>query len=606
MSSMMEANALLTTRDKPAPRSADLLSMIIMMRRVESAIRDMINALFRSGRSGVLNTAMDFSCSFTDKYFRTVSTAIGMPIHLGAIDLIPRAVVAKFGDDIHPGDCFVNNSAYMGNTHCGDFTLCSPIFVGKELVGYSIARAHFSDMGFPQPTTYHPLARDCYEEGLMLPCVRIQRNFVDVPEVIDICKANIRVPDQFYGDYLATVAAARTGERRIGEICDKYGVAGFFDFMEKYQAYGDQIARRIIGALPAGRVTKEMRYDSQLEQYKDGIPIRATIEVDPVNERITIDLTDNIDNVPLGINLTEATVRASCLSATFAVLGGQLPRCTGAFDRITIKMREGCAIGIPKFPAATSTATTNLAHALMSHIQAIFADIGDGLGTGYATAGTPASCGCLSGHDSRYGRHFVNQLVMGYWGGPALHGHDGWVTFGSCGSQGSLWQSSVELGERQQPIVIEKLEVRTDSGGAGQWEGAPGAECIIRTLSDEVRVMTKSASRDFPPMGTAGGLSGGGIWTWRRKATGELELLPGSFDASVEPGEALVSHSCGGGGYGSPLERDPERVRKGVRDGWISERRAAEIYGVKLDRVGDDYVVDLEKTAEHRRQMAAA
>jgi len=187
----------------------------------------MVNALFRSGRSGVLNTAMDFSCCITDSEHRAVSTALGLPIHVAAIDLISRAVEKKYGADIHPGDCFANNSAYHGNTHCGDFTLCVPIFAGGELVFYAIARAHLGDMGFPTPTTYSPLSRDLYEEGLMLPCVRIQRDYKDVPEVLDICKANIRAPDQFHGDYLATLAAVRTGERGIQELCDKYASAPF-------------------------------------------------------------------------------------------------------------------------------------------------------------------------------------------------------------------------------------------------------------------------------------------------------------------------------------------------------------------------------------------
>ena len=168
--------------DKPAASTnLDMFTMVVLRRRIEAIIREMTNALFRSGRSGVLNTAMDFSCSLTDAQFRSISVALGLPVHVGAIHLIPAAVVTKFGDDIAPGDCFVNNSGYLGNTHCADFTLCSPVFHRGKLVFFSVARAHFGDMGFPSPTTYNPRARDVYEEGLMLPCVRIQRGNVDVP-----------------------------------------------------------------------------------------------------------------------------------------------------------------------------------------------------------------------------------------------------------------------------------------------------------------------------------------------------------------------------------------------------------------------------------------
>ncbi len=237
----------------------------VLRRRFEAIIGDMVNALFKSGRSGVLNTAKDFTCSLTDAQIRTLSTAVGgLPLHAAAIELIPRAVRDKFGADIHPGDCFVNNSGYHGNTHCADFTLCAPVFFGGKIVFYSIARAHLADIGFPTPTTYGPLSRDVYEEGLILPCVRIQRDRRDVPEVIDICKANIRAPELFYGDYLACLAAVRTGENAVRELCEKYGVEVVEAFLDQYQKYAEDMAIAAIRKLPAARVEKEAYHDSYL------------------------------------------------------------------------------------------------------------------------------------------------------------------------------------------------------------------------------------------------------------------------------------------------------------------------------------------------------
>ena len=180
--------------------TVDPYTVVILRQRIEAIIREMVNALLKSGRSGVLNTALDFSCSLTDAKFQSVSVALGLPVHVGAIDLIPRAVAAKHGNRLRPGDCYVNNSGYLGNTHCADFTLCVPVFHQGKLVFYTIARAHLGDMGFPIPSTYNPAARDVYEEGLMLPCVQIQRDGRDVEGVVEICKANIRAPEQCYGD----------------------------------------------------------------------------------------------------------------------------------------------------------------------------------------------------------------------------------------------------------------------------------------------------------------------------------------------------------------------------------------------------------------------
>jgi N-methylhydantoinase B len=590
----MDAKQSMTTPD------IDLFTMVVLRRRFEAIIREMVYALFRSGRSGVLNTAMDFSCSLTDANFQSVSVALGLPVHVGAIDLIPRAVAAKFGNAMRPGDCFVNNSAYHGNTHCGDFTLCVPVFIDGEVAFYTMARAHLGDMGFPTPTTYGPGSRDVYQEGLILPCVRIQEDGRDVSEVIDICRGNIRAPEQFYGDYLACLAAVRTGEKRLKELCIKYGRETVLTFLSKYQDYAETMCIEAIRKLPAGNVTKTIYYDSPLDSYPDGIPITANMTIDPEEAEIHIDLTENIDNLPLGINMSESTTLASCRMNVLAQLGPDIPRCAGSFRRIKVTMREGAAIGKPRFPAATSAATTHLCHAFASHIQALFAELSDGRGAAYGTIALPGSCSVVSGRDSRHGgRSFVNQVIVGYWGGPALARHDGWLTFGSASSQGILWQSSIEIVEQQQPILVEALAIRVDGGGAGRQDGAPGAYCVFRSREDPVNFSIGAAAKDFPPPGVRGGLPGAPTKVAKRGADGTETELPLVGDVVIHPGEALVSYGCGGGGYGDPLDREPELVLEHFREGWISRERVGS-YGVVLAEHDGRVVVDAAATAEQR------
>ena len=558
----------------------DPFTMVILRRRFEAIVREMVNALLKSGRSGVLNTALDFSCSLTDAKFQSVSVALGLPVHVGAIDLIPRAVAAKYGDSIRPGDCFVNNSGYLGNTHCADFTLCAPVFHEGKLVFYTIARAHLGDMGFPIPSTYNPAARDVYEEGLMLPCVRIQRDGKDEPGVIDICKANIRAPEQFYGDYLACLAAVRTGERRLAELCQRFGADLVAQFLDEYQDYAEHMAADAISRLPKGRVTKTAFYDSELAAFPDGIPVTATLDVDPAAGRVTIDLKDNVDNLPLGINMTEATVLACCRMGTCNVLGPDVPRASGAFRRISVEMRDGSAIGRPRFPAATSAATTNLCHLLASHIQALYAELQDGAGSAYGSVGLPGSCAVVSGKDPRRGeRAFVNQIIMGYWGGPAVGGEDGWLTYGSAASQGILWQSSVEIVEQQQPILIEELAIRPDSGGAGEFRGGPGSRAILRPRFGPVRFAINAAAHEHPPGGVRGGGPGATTRISKIDREGQLTDLGITVDVTLQPGERLLSEACGGGGYGDPARRASERIAHDLEEEWITPDHAARCYG---------------------------
>jgi N-methylhydantoinase B len=588
------------------PVVIDMFTMVVLRRRFEAIIGDMVNALFKSGRSGVLNTAKDFTCSITDSKLQTVSAAVGLPVHASAIDLIPRAVLEKFGDNVRPGDCFANNSGYHGNTHCGDFTLCAPVFFDGKLVFYTIARAHLADMGFPTPTTYGPLSRDVYEEGLILPCVRIQRERVDVPEVIDICKANIRAPDQFYGDYLACLAAVRTGERGIHELCVKYGSATVQAFLDQYQTYAEQMTIEAIRRLPAKRVEKEAWHDSATPG-QPGIPVRAILTVDPEAAMIEVDLRHNVDNLPLGINMTESTTTASCRNSVLSMLGADIPRCTGAYRRIRLLLREGAAVGKPLHPAATSAATTNLCQVLSPLVQSMFAEVSPQLGAAFSTVGNPASCAVVSGRDVRHGgRAFANQIIMGYWGGGAVRGHDGWLTNGGSGAAGVLNQASVEVVEQQQPVLVERLEVGLDSGGPGRWDGAPGAYCIYRARQDAVRFTANSGGQDFPPAGVAGGLPGGANGTWKIDGAGHRTVLPPFMDIVLAKGESLVSQACGAGGYGDPLQRDPAAVAHRLREGWISERRARDEYGVVVRAEGEIFTVDEDATLRQRQSLHAA
>ena len=582
----------------------DMFTMVILKQRFEAFITEMMSALYRSGRSSVLNTGLDFSCSITDAKFQSISLALGLPMHVGSIDLIPKAVVKKFGSQIRPGDCFATNSGYYGNTHCADFTLCAPVFYKDELCFFTIARAHFADMGFPTPTTYSPKARDVYEEGLMLPCVRIQRDYQDLSDVIDICKANIRAPEHFYGDYLGTLAAVRTGEKRIISLCDKYGLEFIRAFVDEYQDYAERMAIEAIRKLPKGTVEREAMFDSELEILPDGIPIRARLTVDPDEANILIDLTDNIDNLPLGINMTESTVLASCMVAVFNALGPEVPRCSGSFRRVEVKMREGCLVGKPKFPAATSAATSNICHLLISHIQSMFAELSDGLGSAYGSVGAPGSAPVISGMDPRRdNKPFVDQILLACLGGPAIYGYDGWLTWATGGSQGAIRQASVEITELQVPILVEKLSIRSDSQGSGRWDGAPGGYCVLAPRITPVRFTTNSAAHRFPPQGVRGGLPGAITNIWKVDAGGERTEQPITMDAFLNPGEKHLSEQCGGGGYGDPLDREPERVRWKAREEWISLERARDVYGVVLDTSTEQYAVDWEATKKLREEL---
>ncbi|MDB5367544.1 MAG: Hydantoinase B/oxoprolinase, partial [Rhodospirillales bacterium] len=185
----------------------------------------------------------------------------------------------------------------------------------------------------------------------------------------------------------------------------------------------------------------------------------------------------------------------------------------------------------------------------------------------------------VSGVDPRTGAGFVNQVFLGFTGGAARAGNDAWLTTAHVGNGGMCFQDSIELAELYQPILVQERSLIADTEGAGQWRGAHSVRVEFGPIGAPIDVGYVSDGTDNAPKGVRGGLQGSGARQHMRRRDGTLEKLPACAMIRVEPGETIVSVSCGGGGYGAPTARDRDRVRKDVEEGWVSASRAREIYG---------------------------
>src|SRR4051794_23060241 len=192
----------------------DPVLLAVIANRLDTVVREMENTLLRTGRSAVLNMARDFSCALITGDNRLLASAEGLPVHVIGMEFLAEAVT-ELHDDVAAGDAVLHNDPYLGNTPPADHLILLPlIWEGRHLFTCA-AKAHQADCGNAQPTTYMPYARDVYEEGsLIFPAVRVQRDYRDIDDIIRMCRRRIRVPDQWYGDYLAMLGAARIGERR--------------------------------------------------------------------------------------------------------------------------------------------------------------------------------------------------------------------------------------------------------------------------------------------------------------------------------------------------------------------------------------------------------
>jgi N-methylhydantoinase B len=580
--------------------------MAILSGRFAAITREMANTLLRSGRSTVLNTAKDFSCAITDQPSRIISLAEGLPVHLASIYLIPRAVNELFKDDIHPGDVFLNNSPYVGNTHHADFTLCAPVFYKGELRFFVINRAHQADTGAPLPTVFLPYAKTVYEEGLHFPCLRVQRNYEDIKDIIRMIQYRNRVPDLWYGDYIAQIGSLRIAETRIVEMCDKYGIKTLLTFVDQWQEYGKERMIAEIEKLPKGEWEGEVTHDPIPDLVPDGIRLRVKIAVHPEQGYIMVDIRDNPDSIPCGMNLGEASTISGIIAGILYNLDPTIPHNDGAFSRIRIEMREGAVIGKPKFPVGTSICTTNVSDRLISLIQSTMAKMGPPYGIAEGCTSMTAASSVVSGTDwRRGGAPYINLLIIPA-PGPGMYGHDGWQRSGCAGSGAAMYTDSIELDELKYPIIFDKNELAIDSAGAGQWDGAPAADVVFGSRRDPGTYAWVVDEKIYPARGVLGGKMGRPADVYKvNLKTGQREDLPTMAAMTLTSEERLVSEAPGGAGYGDPLERDPELVKLRVMEEWLSPERAKDVYGVVLNNSDGEetIVIDEEKTNRLRERM---
>ena len=594
--------------------------MVLLSKRLEAIAREMTNTTLRAARSGVINIARDFSCSIVTGDGRLLFVTEGLPVHIANSDFVVQKLLELFHGDIHEGDDFLCNSPYYGNTHHADHTHIVPVFFEGELMFFTVVRAHQADIGNYLPTTYVTYCRDLYEEGAIdWPLVRVQRNYKDIEDVVRIGRVRIRVPDQWYGDFLAMVGACRIGERRLKEYCAKYGKDYIKAFIEAYMGYGETAVVGEIKKLKKIHMEYETKYDPIPGIAEDGIPIRIKMDVDPDAGYIYIDVTDNPDSFPAGVNMCRATTRAMATYGVLSNLHPEIPHNDGTFKHLPVKMAKNKVVGYSEHPFSMSMATTNVADRLANVSGAIFAQIGPESGLAEHGLLMPPGLSVISGLDWRRGdAPYCNQIVAGGCGGGASHGHDGWLTLEAPVAAGVLNIDSIEIDELKYPIMFKSRLIITDSGGPGRWRGAPGKilELIQRGKVPGTWAYLNDGHFNVPK-GIHGGLSGRASDVFKYKISGLSELwecekdkqagrieLPSMSVETLQPEtEVLVSEANGGGGFGDPLERDPEKVRWDAREEYISLEAARNIFGVVLDTEPELYRVDYEATKKLRQEL---
>lgn len=577
--------------------------MVVIAHKLDSITREMSNTLLRSARSTVISTCRDFSCCIITAEHDLLTTGSGQPVHIIGANMQTREMEKAHGTNIKEGDAYLDNNPYGGGSHPADHTIIVPVFIDGMHMFNGVSKAHMADIGNSIPSSYFPRAKDVYEEGsLTFPTVLIQRDYTDVDDIIRMCRARIRVPDQWYGDYLAALGAARVAEKRLKELCAKYGRETIAQFITEWFDYSERLMCAAIKHLPKAHLTNTGISDPLEGILPEGVKITVKIDIDPQKAIITADLRDNPPPVACGLNVT----RASAMSAvTMGILNNlhNIPSNAGSLRRLRYLFAKESVIGSPTFPHSCSTATTNLSERLVNITQSAFAQLGKGYGLAEGGTGLGSGQAVISGIDHRYNTPYVNRIMISSNGGAGTPTADGWVTYGMPIISGVTHRDSVEIDEVKYPVLIKKVAIVEDSAGAGRFRGAPAQEFIFTTRENPMRVTIPCDGQYAPPCGVCGGLNGKAGSTYLESKKSRTKL-PNITNTLITKGETIHGIDSSGGGYGDPLTRDPQRVLHDVLEGFESIKKARDIYGLVFTGTIEDetLAVDEKKTKELRKK----
>ncbi len=591
-------------------KKLDPATFAVLIGRIDTIVNSTIQIEQHIARSILVGECRDASGSLADREGNLVSISEGILSHCAAAEFAIKTVVKAFEADARPGDLYLFNHPYQGNTHIGDINIVAPVFFEGEIMFWMVNRSHPTDVGAVEPMSVNHFFKDKWEEGIHFAPLRIHRDYKEIKDVMAIFFNNFRFLDLWYGDHLGQVAAVRSGERMILELCKKYGRDVILQFIEEYNDYADRLMTEEIRKLPKGSWTVEEWHDPipGLTDPK-GIRLVVKMTIDPDEATMTFDLSESDDTIKGGTNTTYAGAFAGIAAATFHCLDPRIPKIHGAIKHLKVIVRPGSTAGGPIFPTSTSLGTTEIPNRLG---PAVYRAMNLAAPEKTHGAGTLMNICCEVGVDRRKGRNrpFGDLFYIGMGGGPSSIGYDGWPSFTDNSTSGVVGISSIEIMELRMPILFHTVFMRPDSAGAGKWRGGIGSGYEYHVYEygtpEDYYTIPVGDGQVYPPPGFEGGKPGklAAQWIVDMKTGKKVrDIHAASRKEIVLEGQAYHLESNGGGGYGDPLERDPELVRWDAREGIISDRAARDDYGVVLNTKLQTYEVDYKATEELRRKL---
>ena len=585
------------------PKDAlDPVAMTVIYNRLVGICREMGTTMMRASYSPIFSESLDFSCVLFDRHGRMMSQSEFCPAQVGAIRFVVKWLIAEVGgENLRPGDVVIHNDPYRGGAHIPEHVVIKPVYYDGELFGYVANIAHMVEIGGMAVGGFAATATEVYQEGLRLPPVWLMREGEYNQDVWRVIMANHRAPRYSWGDLHAMMASLNVAEQRVHELLDEHGVERVTQISDELMDYAERWMRRELRAIPNGEYTfEDFMEDSRDPPERDWIRVRVVVE----DGGLLVDFTGSDPQGPHVVNCTYGVTASSVYNAIFQIVDNDVPHNEGAYRPITVVAPPGTVTNVGE-PAPSVGGNTETHPRLWSIVLGALSKAVPDL-VAASTGGT--ACNFLfGGTHPDTGRYYVHYHFDGVgWGGqPGADGNDN-----LCIPNGNCMTTPVEIFETRYPFVEWSYRLRTDSGGPGKHRGGLGSERVLEVRAPEITVSALYDRMTSKPWGLFGG-GGADMSRLLVKNAGSEDFVTfreayGTASNSrvanikLKAGDQVMLCSPGGGGYGPPVEREPESVLEDVAEGYISKNEALESYGVAVESGNGASRVDWEGTERLR------
>ncbi len=567
-------------------KEVDLTTLSVVWSRFESILDEIGEKVMHATQSFVMANVRDLGQVLLDPQGQIVTASCYVTSHIFKATEATQNVQRRFNNEFHPGDFIIANDPYIiRGAHLPDWTFIRPLFYRGKLFGFFHFSGHMSDTGGFLPGGYGPGAYDIIAEGLNIPPLKVLKKGARNQDVWELLLRNVRNPTQVDMDTMLINGAFEQGEEQIVRLVDRYGLDTVKSCMKEIIEAGEKAARAELARMPDGVYHGEAGTDWDGQTDK---PIWVRTKMTVEGDEVTFDLSGS-DPQATFVNSPMGTTLWAVMTAFYSMVDPSVPKNYGSMKVVHVIAPEGTVVN-PTYPATVGACQISVGNQIMEACQLALGKAVPEMAMG---AFPRHLCPIVIGMDPdvtdpRTGtikQYFAESFASDGSGG-AMNGYDGWTGVAWFPAVGNIVRPDIEIFESQVPFRIPEYRLMQDWEGAGEYRGGPGiyVEMVADTKPGAPAILMtgNSDGQVVPPEGAVGGMLPKAEM-WIESPNGDTRILRTMANEPVCPAEVVYTKCPGGGGWGDPLARDPQKVRDDVVDGIVTIERARDVYGVVLD-----------------------